>query len=1854
MTAIGRFEIQSEIGRGGFGRVFRAYDPKVGRNVAIKILESDGDPSKSSRFRNEATAAGNLHHKNIVTVHEFGEDQGRQFLVMEYLEGDDLQKVLRQESRNERQPLSLLERISVMSQVAEGLDYAHRCGVLHRDVKPANIMLLTDGSIKIMDFGIARLTADTSTRLTQQGFLIGTVLYMAPEQLRGSDVDALCDIWSYGVILYELLAGRNPFETGNLHSEMYKITHEDAEALPHLQCPEALQPVVRRLLARDRDLRYQSLEDVRFDLEPVLIELQKQKAQELLPNAQTLLNNGLLTEANSAVRCILELDPENREARGLRERIHVSLHQRTIRPRVEGLIRRSDEEAEQRRFAQAIDLLSSAREFAGQDESIESRLRKLQSAKERDEKAQRLVISAKEELSRNLLTSAFDRISEAYRTDPEHPEASKLLAEIQLQIQKRDEAREIEAELHRVRGMIAIEAFDQAAGLLTELNTANPGRTEIRDLMVRVAAQKEESEKRRRLEAALESGRTSIKRGEFAEAIRTLESVTQDFPGNAELADLLAYARQELSARQRTAAIDSLSAQVDGLVRSHRYEDALSAIQQCLQSYPEEIVLSRLLRSVIAGQQAHEKQRVLREGWARIRDLQARGASQEAWKLVQSLLADNPADPELLAQEIQLREETRKQERAAAIKRDIERAEALLKQERPQEAVPLIQAALRTHGDDARLVDILQRANKASEEQHKRDYVASQLAQAADLERRQDLQAAITCIRNARKRFPDQFELSEAEQRLEASLSRMARDRQVAAEKMAIESEFKAHAWDAALTRILNAQNNYPDESAFTKLYDEAELLRNQEISDLIGQARQHIAAGRLEEAERTLAGRLATHANDSAVRAIADELVRERSRRIEDGRQEQQKRKDIQERLAAIAKHESDHDWSRAQDATRKALEKYSGNAEFAAAQSRIELAIHRQQQEQKTAAEQDEIKALLAKGDWSSALPRINRVRLQPPVPPAFLALWTEAQRQKTQELAAILRQARQLLISGQADAAESLAGTHYARFSGEPDYNAFCKEIAEQKARLNEAARRDQEKRQFVARELGRASKYEGGGDLPGALEVVRNALQQLPGEAVLTRELRRLEQVCGDADRSRRLENVVREIQSEIDKKVWEAALTLIQKASAEFPGEPVFLELQALAYEKRQAELDGFLARARSYLVKGEIKQTENLLQKELQPYRNEPSVMLLSKDLADEIFCKQQEAITRKHIASRKFSDAQRAIQELAARVPGRGILEVLQAALKSAQESERKETKYRDGLAEAQRYFQAAQYEDSIRQYEALLLEFPRDAKLEKGLKAAIKARDANDRTTRLESEIARLEELRRRGSAGEVHRMALLLLNEGENQRLRELLEWADTILAAPPAATDNVTHMFSATGDLTSESAGPLIAASQRPDGSTARPVHVPRPKWQFAAAVLLAAAIAAGAIVYFTRSSAKNVARVSNNSSPGTAATTPAQEPAKPADVPPPASDNNRPALSPIAAGATGAAAPNNDVPAGATQPGDPRSKSPSPPPTPQPTLTATRDIVFPRYQVGGPQPAAQEIAIASSNPSRGLPFSVSPLGPLCSSWLVLNPTTGTTGNVSKIRASVNTAGLHPGSSYSCNVTIRAANTAATVVLSVEAIAPTQSEVRATRVPSVVQVNPTLVSFGAIQLGGSLPTPKAIRIDSSNPASGLQFTATPGSNCGWLSLSSASGVTPATLGVSVNAAGLVAKDYSCTIAFSGSAANIPPVTATLHVMEPAVPTCTAPPAGFYRESGDITLSGDIHKDEKLTLFGNNLRGPATIQRVSTPVPFGVPMEIDQEQSTPGLTYSFSTNYCQLTIQNTSDQSKSNIRIRWKARK
>ena len=265
-SKLGRYAIQSELGRGAMGVVYKATDTALERTVAVKTvnmaLERDGAEKYEARFYQEARAAGSLNHPNIVTVYDVGKEGNVAYMAMEFIQGAELRSLLA-----EGRPLPVSQAVSIASQVAEGLAYAHEHGVVHRDIKPANIMVLADGPVKITDFGIARMRANND-ELTQSGMMLGSPKYMSPEQVIGKRADHRSDIFSLGVILYEMLTGNAPFSGENVTALMYQIVNfaPPAPSAVNPAVPELLNFIVAKMLAKPLEERYQSAQELATDL----------------------------------------------------------------------------------------------------------------------------------------------------------------------------------------------------------------------------------------------------------------------------------------------------------------------------------------------------------------------------------------------------------------------------------------------------------------------------------------------------------------------------------------------------------------------------------------------------------------------------------------------------------------------------------------------------------------------------------------------------------------------------------------------------------------------------------------------------------------------------------------------------------------------------------------------------------------------------------------------------------------------------------------------------------------------------------------------------------------------------------------------------------------------------------------------------------------------------------------------------------------------------------------------------------------------------------------------------------------------------------------------------------------------------------------------------------------------------------------------------------------------------------------------------------------------------------------------------------------------------------------------------
>jgi serine/threonine protein kinase/Tfp pilus assembly protein PilF len=320
-TKLGRYEIRSKIGAGGMGEVYLAQDTKLDRRVALKILPADvaAHPDRMKRFVQEAKAASALNHPNIITIYEIDETDSGHFIATEFIDGETLRE-------REQKPLKLGESLDVATQIASALGAAHAAGIVHRDIKPENVMLRHDGIVKVLDFGLAKLSeppavaggpaidTEAPTRAhvkTDPGVVMGTAIYMSPEQARGLPVDARTDIFSLGIVLYEMVAGRLPFEGSNRNEIMASVLSEkEPQPLARYssEAPTELGRIVLKALRKNRDERYQTIKDMLLDLKSLKQELEfEQKLERSAPSR---------TENSASLNQKTDISAASADARG--------------------------------------------------------------------------------------------------------------------------------------------------------------------------------------------------------------------------------------------------------------------------------------------------------------------------------------------------------------------------------------------------------------------------------------------------------------------------------------------------------------------------------------------------------------------------------------------------------------------------------------------------------------------------------------------------------------------------------------------------------------------------------------------------------------------------------------------------------------------------------------------------------------------------------------------------------------------------------------------------------------------------------------------------------------------------------------------------------------------------------------------------------------------------------------------------------------------------------------------------------------------------------------------------------------------------------------------------------------------------------------------------------------------------------------------------------------------------------------------------------------------------------------------------------------------------------------------------
>lgn len=879
---IGRYELQAELGSGGFGRVFRAHDPIVGRQVAIKILLSTGDPELLVRFRNEAGATGKLRHRNIVVIYDFGEHDGLPYLVMELLEGQDLEHVI-----SGRRPMSLLQKVDVMRQMASGLHHAHSFGIVHRDVKPANVMLMADGTVKIMDFGIALLNQATAARITPQGSLIGTFPYMAPEQFQGESSDSMTDIFALGVTCYRFLTGVHPFQAEEMASVMFNIVNKTPEPIRSLlpECPEALENVVFRLLAKDREQRYQSLEDALFDLEPIGVELQKERVEELVSDARSMIERDELHEAQACIREALGIQPGSTPARQLREQLQYLLKEKAVRPQVAALMEAGRQHLRACNYEQAIQEFESALKLDKSNTDLKQLIREAQTGWEQRRRADRLVKDAQHAFEAGDLTAAKKNISDALSAFPEHESGKKLLAEVGLKLARRERENQLRERLNQAKRLLLVESFDAAIDLLITLESDFPESEEVHRVLKDALAQRDARIREQELRAGTDKVKRLLKEQRFEEANTLLSRLAPQFPESKELASLFSYTREELRVRAEAAAVAALSREADELISRGSFDEAMEKIRAALTEYPHAGSLRELLQTAESTKAERARADALDRTVAEVRTLLARHAFAQAQDRIAAFVAAYDDAPVLDSLRRSAEEGLEKLRRVAAVRNLLLQAQGLIDEGRPGAASEVLQQATVQFPGEFEITNLLAVAHDRHREQQEAEVISRIIAEAESLARGRRFDESLRVLEEAIAKHTGNKRLLRCREATEAARNAFEQQRKLAeasgtAKRLASEGQF-----DSALHVLDTAISTLGRHESLKKLKTDIEAQRalhaqQQAVKQKLADAESLIEKGDPLSATRILKGVAPEYANPEVKRllTLAEDRIREQA----------------------------------------------------------------------------------------------------------------------------------------------------------------------------------------------------------------------------------------------------------------------------------------------------------------------------------------------------------------------------------------------------------------------------------------------------------------------------------------------------------------------------------------------------------------------------------------------------------------------------------------------------------------------------------------------------------------------------------------------------------------------------------------------------------------------------------------------------------------------------------------------------------------------------------------------------------------------------------------------------------------
>jgi serine/threonine protein kinase len=670
---IGKYDVTEVLGRGGMGIVYRAIDKQIGREVAIKTLTENfsTDPKMLERFYEEGRRTGRLNHPNIVTVYDLGVENGTPYIVMECVQGSPLDKVIASGA-----VLSLPDRLCIVQQICSALGYAHANKVIHRDVKPSNIFVLPDGKAKLLDFGIAHLEKrESDNSLTRTGQIMGTIPYMAPERLLGKKVDGRSDIFATGVVLYQLVAEQLPF-TGTDQVLVQQILYDPHPPLPGIgiQYPAVLEAIIDRALAKAPHDRYSSAEEMAADLANVIDELRHGQFDEMLAEAQGLVNAQEFLRARGVLYQLLKIDNKHPGACDLMAVVDGHFSRRKREERVQQVRQQVEDDLSRRRYTESISILEGNQELFESNPELQALRERAQKEKEVQDRVNEQLVQAEAARRRCDYQGAMAAAQRALELDRTNPKIIALQATLTREAERAERQARAKPLLNSARTEIGSRRYNEALEFLRQAEQLDPTNPEVVLLRGDASSGLEQAQRREeiaRLEAEVELAQSQEDLVRLSEAI---ESAVTRMPSEPALLRFGAQIERQLrELENRRVVEETLQA-----CRNLAPRDALAQVQQARQRVPADsrlLELEALLTDRLRQQSVDERRA---DYLARAREALGSKQYSEATRILELAHAESLATGELLALLDFARSEQKEHARQDRLGSDLAHAQSLI------------------------------------------------------------------------------------------------------------------------------------------------------------------------------------------------------------------------------------------------------------------------------------------------------------------------------------------------------------------------------------------------------------------------------------------------------------------------------------------------------------------------------------------------------------------------------------------------------------------------------------------------------------------------------------------------------------------------------------------------------------------------------------------------------------------------------------------------------------------------------------------------------------------------------------------------------------------------------------------------------------------------------------------------------------------------------------------------------------------------------------------------------------------------------------------------------------------------